>query len=151
MSIKRHCSGWTECIMYFQSTSILEQTLEYRMINNWSEIKYFWNNQHWLIELVQVASTIFYYSVDKVQVESILITRNVRLFGQCSIYLELNFCPKSLMVPDAFSAAVPIADCVCLDASSAAVCIYIYTHTQKQRQRVPLGIYLHILHGATCK
>lgn len=97
--------------------------------------------------IYKVASTIFYDSVHKVQVESILITRNVGLFGQCSIYLELNLCPKSLMVSDAFSAAVPIADCVCLDASSAAVC----TYTETETERDPLGMYLHILHSATCK
>lgn len=86
--------------------------------------------------IYKVASTIFFYnSVHKVQFESILITRNVGLFGQCSIYLELNLCPKSLMVSDAFSAAVPIADCVCLDASSAAVCIYIHIHRNRDIDR----------------
>lgn len=80
-------------------------------------------------EIKPVHLIIIFFTVEltRFKVEYIPIKRNVKLVGQCSIYLELNLCPKSLMVSDAFPAAVPIADCVCLDASSAAD--YTHTHT----------------------
>lgn len=38
-----------------------------------------------------------------------------------TVHLVPSFCPKSLMVSEALSAALPMVACVCLETSSAAV------------------------------